>query len=109
MIYHLQVGTTKSVPTDDELKAVAEEFKKPMPVFTVPVKITEIEGLMKFGISPGRLLIHMGSAGWDPTEPEIEKIRAQFEVAHNDLNDAVVATRVGVRVVHNSYQLGEQQ
>lgn len=90
MIFHLQVGNAIFTPTEEDLKKVIAEFKKPTPVFTVPVKVVEIGA---HDIT-SRMIIHVDGP-WDPNESDV--LRKQFEDAA--LEDyGVVATRVGIKV-----------
>lgn len=93
MIYHLQVGNKNFDPTGDDLVKVIEEFKKPVPAFTVPVKIS----MFATRFSGERLSLHI--KGWTPTDPELETLKQQFMDAQQYCNgDVVVATRCGVTV-----------
>lgn len=100
MIYHLQVGNKKFVPTEEDLLKVVDEFSKATPVFTVPVKIVEIPH-NPFSPVPERLVIHAGSSDWDPTETEINALRKMFQEANRD--NGVVATRFNVKVTTTTH------
>lgn len=99
MLYHLEVGDTKREPTGGDLKEAVKEFGKPMPAFTIPVKINEIFYDFAFGGNQ-RLVLHIGCKEWEPTVEERDEIRAKFEEALLQPlgTPAVVATRFGVRV-----------
>lgn len=90
MIYHLEVGNKDFTPTNKDLEKVIEEFKKPLPVFTVPVKVHELCECLS-----SRLIIHINDKDWNPSPEEVGDIRSQFENARGH-NDSIVATRKGV-------------
>ncbi len=91
MIFHLQVGNKNHVPTDEDLKRVIAEFNKELPVFDIPVQVSEVYK----GPLLERLVIQCGSPRWSPTPEEVEALRKQFaEAKEGD----VVATRHDVKV-----------
>ena len=92
-VHHLIVGTDDLVPTADQLLEIVEEFQKLTPVFTVPVKVVELQ----MGLTPSRIMVNAHAKGWTPTEKEIRDLRAMFTFAVADENGSVVATRCGVR------------
>jgi len=95
MIYHIQVGDKKFTPTGEDLQKVVLEFQKDIPVFDVPIKITEIH------LGPAdteRLLIQINTATWSPTDVEKEELRQMFKAALQDPNGGVVSTRYDVTV-----------
>jgi hypothetical protein len=100
MIYHIAVGNRYFTPTDKDLKRVVAEFKKPLPVFDVPVKIHEVTvGLTE------RLVLQIGAIDWQPTPEEIEALRLQFEETSDG---EVVATRHDVKVFTVQNHVKEQ-
>jgi hypothetical protein len=94
VIYHLIVGTDSLVPTEAQLQEINEEFRKPVPVFTLPVKIVELP--LGFGVDC-RVVVSAYSKNWTPTDKEISDLRAMFTFALTDTEDSVIATRYGVK------------
>lgn len=94
VVYHLTVGDADFTPTPEQLTEIALEFQKPLPGFAVPVKVTELHLNL---VGNERIMFTAGAPDWDPTEKEIEDLKALFLCSTLDPNGGVVVTRVGVK------------
>lgn len=107
VVYHLTVGDADFTPTPEQLAEIVAEFQKPLPGFAVPVKVTELHLNL---VGNERLMFTIGAKDWNPSEKEIEDLKALFLNASLDPAGGVVATRVGVKAsVIPKWELPEAQ